>query len=159
MKQLGWLSSVGITLWLCGCASSGWSDARWGFDPGGPRFREEGATDVVVRFLSWDSITITKPDTREGGFLPTYKREQAERVLRRLEIEHRLAVVVCSRTLSREQQATLQAGWRSIFSGLGFERVVFLRARDNLSVNGCSILDDLHLKPGFAAATPKLSNP
>jgi hypothetical protein len=123
-------------LFLCSCATS----------PGHlARFHQQSDCDAIVRFSSWDLITINKPDTRQAGFLPLYKQAEAEQVLARTDVGRRLAVVICGSLYSVRQESDLQEKWTSIFNGLGYQRVVFLRAGYHGQVNGLPILRDVPL--------------
>jgi hypothetical protein len=124
-------------LLLCSCAST----------PGGAhaRFHDQSACDAIVRFSSWDLITINKPETRENGFLPLYRLPDAEGVLARPDYPHGLAAVVCGAFLSVSQEAELQRKWAAIFASFGYNRVVFLRAGSQNQVNGLAVIRDLPL--------------
>ena len=114
-----------------------------------PRFHEEAKADVIVHFPGWESISITKPNTAEGGFLPFYRRDDAERRLAQLMTRRNLAVVVCNLTYTQDQQAEQQMAWNSIFAKLGFHRVVFLHAGPTRGVNGLVVVKDVQLdSPG-----------
>src|SRR5437764_12484236 len=109
------------------------------------RFNQQAESDAIVRFSSWDLITITKPDTREGGFLPLYRLPEAEKVLARPDFPHHLAVVICGCFLSAAQETDLQTKWTSVLGRMGYQRVVFLRAGYKEQVNGLQVTKDLPL--------------
>jgi len=110
------------------------------------RFHEQDASDVILHFSSWDLITIYKPNTRDGdGFLPLYRRAEAEQVLARPEVAHNLAVVICGYNYSLEQEAYLQEQWASLLGGLGFHRLVFLRSGGVRKINGLTVLKEVQL--------------
>ena len=64
-------------LFFCSCASTPGHQAS---------FHQQDACDAIVRFSSWDLITINKPDTRQAGFLPLYKQSEAQQVLARSDV-------------------------------------------------------------------------
>ena len=133
-------------LLLCSCASSH-RLANCATETG-LRFHEQGDTDVVVHFLSWRSISITKPDTAEDNFLPIYTLEDVERVLSRQRIPHRMAAVVCSYAYEPQQEAEQQKIWGALFGELGFQGVVFLRTGRSENLNELSIIKELHFGSG-----------
>ena len=130
------LGAVALGL-LAGCASTQTASR--------PLFHEEAKADVIVQFPGWESISITKPDTGENGFLPFYRRDDAERRLAQLMTRRNLAVVVCNFTYTADQQAEQQKAWTSIFSKLGYHRVVFLHAGRTRGVNGLIVVKDVRL--------------
>jgi len=108
------------------------------------RFHDQDACDAIVRFSSWDLITINKPETRENNYLPLFHLPEAQKVLARPDFPHHLAAVIYGRLLSTEQEVDLQKNWAAIFEGLGYQRLVFLEAGFQNQVNGLVVLKDLH---------------
>ena len=109
-------------------------------------FHEQAATDVVVRFSTWDTITISKPDTRgKDGFLPLYRLAEAKQILARPEIPRHLAAVIYGYHHSLQQEADLQKQWTALFASLGFQRVVFLHVGFEDQVNGLPVVKDIQL--------------
>lgn len=123
-------------LFLSACATT---------TPRQAHFHQQDSCDAIVRFSSWDLITINKPDTREQGFLPLYKQPQAEQVLARTDVGRNLAVVICGSLFSLREEANLQEKWAGIFGGLGYQRVIFLRAGFHDQVNGLPIIREMPL--------------
>jgi hypothetical protein len=137
MKLFRYAAAPLAALLLCSCASNPVG--------GHARFHNQADCDAIVRFSSWELITINKPDTREGGFLPLYHLPEAEKVLGRPDYPHRLAVVICGSFLSVSQEADLQKKWVAIFGGFGYQRVVFLRGAYHDQVNGLVVIRDVPL--------------
>jgi hypothetical protein len=135
-KVLNLIAASLAALFLCSCASTPGHQAH---------FRQENECDAIVRFSTWDLITINKPETREGGYLPLYKQPEAEQVLARAEVGRRLAVVIYGSLFSLRQEADLQEKWAAIFGGLSYQRLVFLRAGFQNQVNGLSIIKEIPL--------------
>ena len=77
-----------------------------------------------------------------------YKQSEAEQVLARPDVGRNLAVVICGSLFSLRQEADLQEKWAGIFSGLGYQRVMFLRAGFHNQVDGLSIIRDMPLGGG-----------
>ena len=140
---LGSAAATLAALLLSSCASTP-SDSH-------ARFHDQDACDAIVRFSSWDLITINKPDTREDNFLPLFHLPEAEKVLARPDFPHHLAVVIYGRLLSTEQEANLQKNWAAIFEGLGYRRLVFLQAGFQNQVNGLVVLKELQFGGGQIA--------
>jgi len=106
------------------------------------RFREGASANLVLRFYSWDSIHMTRPDTREGGFLPLLNREGVARKLDRPDLGHDLAVVVMGFMFTAAQEKALFHDWEAMLSEHGFRRVVLLRANLKKEIDGLPILYD-----------------
>ena len=137
MNLLRYAAGSLAALLLSSCAST---------QPGShARFHQQADCDAIVRFSSWDLITVNKPETREQGFLPLYRFAEAEKVLARPDFPHRLAVVICGAFFSESQEADLQKRWAAIFRGLGYQRLVFLRAGWHDQVNGLAVIKDIPL--------------
>jgi hypothetical protein len=142
LNSLPRFATLLLVLLLSGCGSPG---------PARPsraaarHFHEESAANLVVSFPGWQAISITRPDTSQDGFLPFYNRAQALQALRSLKTEHNLAVVVCSFNYTAEQESEQRQAWRSILGGLGFRRVVFLRAGPTRKLNGLLVVEDASL--------------
>jgi hypothetical protein len=107
-----------------------------------PRFHEGAAADVVVRFSRWNTIFILRPDTRQGGFLPIFNREDVAHWVDRPDIRHDLAVVLVGFSYSPEQEEELFSAWKSLLGEHGFRRIVMLRAGLNNKIDGLPILHD-----------------
>ena len=136
-KVLNLIAALLGALFLCYCATTPGPQSH---------FRQQDECDAIVRFSSWDLITINKPDTREAGYLPLYKEVEAQQVLARADVGRRLAVVICGSLFSLRQEADLQEKWAGIFGGLGYQRLVFLRAGyHHGQVNGLPIIRDMPL--------------
>jgi hypothetical protein len=106
------------------------------------RFRDGAAANLVVRYYSWDSIHIMRPDTRENGFLPSLNREGVVRQLARPDLERDLAVVVMGFMFSKAQETALFHDWESLLGEHGFRRVVLVRAGSKNEIDGLPILYD-----------------
>jgi hypothetical protein len=131
-------SSVVLLLLVCACSSTHTANH--------PKFHEASKANVIIQFPSWDAICITKPAVKEGHFAPFCRRPEAEQRLARMNTPRHLAVVICNYYMPADQQLDDQKAWSEIFSKLGFERVVFLRAGEEGSgPNGLPVLKDVLL--------------
>ncbi len=127
------------------CATTGFKDAR--------------RTDLELRFYTWDSISITKPDTRENGFMPVYQVSELSERLARLNVPRELAVVVVVNNYDEKQAAGIGAKFKNHLGAQGFKRVVALRGGDQMPIAGLPIAFDSaissgHGQPGFTDAAP-----
>jgi hypothetical protein len=107
------------------------------------RFNEAASANLVLRFYSWDSIHMTRPDTRENGFLPLLDRESVTRELGRPDLGHDLAVVVMGFMFTAAQELELFHDWKAFLVGeRGFRRVVLVRASFKNEIDGLPVLFD-----------------
>jgi len=106
------------------------------------RFHDGAAANVVVRFYSWDLIHMTRPDTRENGFLPLLNREGVAHELGRPDVGRDLAVVVMGYLYSIDQEAQLFQDWKALLGERGFRRVVLVRAGHRDEIDGLIIVRD-----------------
>ena len=107
----------------------------------GPHFHEGASADLVLVYYSDESIFISKPDTRENGFLPLFTRKDVTRRLEQYDTSHNLAVVVIGRMTATEQAALIQ-DWQAKLFTHGFRRVVCLQASGDDRIDGLLILRD-----------------
>lgn len=119
----------------------------------GPRFFEEGAANLVIRYSSDTAIFRLKPDGHEGPFYRIYTREQlcqedATRAGRR-----DLAVVLIGYQWTPELDLQVKQGWVETLRQLNYRRVVLLRSGSSDQVNGLRVVEDRqipHPSSGFA---------
>jgi len=107
------------------------------------RFHDGATADLVLRFNKWDSIRMIKPETREGGFLPLYARDDIGHEVRQRHIAANTAVVVVSRFYRDPLQiAQLCQEWTRYLNQLGFRRVVILHSGPGTDIDGLPVLND-----------------
>jgi len=138
--QLLLVASLAALL-TCSCTST---DPRTG-QPITQHFHETSQANLIVNFPGWDSISITRPQMAEGGFMNFYDRAQIGPVLRKVPAERDLAVVVCGFSYTAEQENQQQQIWSSLLSEAGFKRVVFVRAASPNDINGAEVVRELQL--------------
>ena len=98
---------------------------------------------MVLRFFTWDSIYMTKPDPRSDGFLPLYARDDIGREVKRRNINRNTAVVVMSLFYHDPVQVTqLSRAWTNYLNQQGFRRVVILHAGPGPDIDGLPVLND-----------------
>ena len=121
-------------------------------------FKEAKATDLEIRFNTWDSITITKPDTREGGFLPVLQLSELGEEIAKRGIGRELAVVVVVNNYDASQAASIGAKMKGHLAAHGFKRVVALRGSDVMPIAGLPVAFDSAIQlangqNGFSSAS------
>ena len=147
---------LGVTLasvaWLVGsCASVGPKQTAGEILP---RFHDGATADMVLRFFTWDSIYMTKPDPRAGGFLPLYARDDIGREVKRRNINRHTAVVVMSLFYRDPAQvAQLCREWTTYLNEQGFRRVVILHAGPGSDIDGLPVLRDSTIAGVHVAAS------
>jgi hypothetical protein len=108
-------------------------------------FHEASTANVIISFPGWNSISITRPQMAQDGFMNFYDRAQIGPLLRRIPAERELAVIVCGFAYSAEQETDQQKIWSSLLADAGFRRVVFVRADSPSQINGAVIVRELQL--------------
>ncbi|MBI3848977.1 MAG: hypothetical protein HY298_01620 [Verrucomicrobia bacterium] len=122
----------------------------------GPRFQEEAYVNVVLQFMTWDSILITRPEIRDNGFLQLYSRDNLSPMLTGPQVGHEMAVVMIGWTYQDEQLAQVVTDWKTLLNGCGFKRVVCLRAGPDNKIDGLPIIDDTSLPVDATKKTASL---
>jgi hypothetical protein len=102
------------------------------------RFRDEQKADLVVRYYSDELSRVLKPLKTEGSFLTSYDRKAVSELAKE-QSGRSLAVVILLRLNSSD---AVKRGWISTLGDVGYKRVVFLRAENNMNINGLAILDN-----------------
>ena len=145
---INFLALAFLSVFLGGCAST--QSARL------KRFNESAAVNVELRFFRWDSIYMTRPDTRENGFLPLMNASQVAAEIRRRNLKRDLVAVVVGYSYDETQTSAIAEQWQKYLAAQNFKRVVVLRAGGGNSIDGLPILRDLAINPGDA---PKAFDP
>lgn len=118
-----------------GCSTpSRWQSTRF--------FHDDETVSLVLHFYRWDSIYMTRPDSRQAGFLPVLTRDQIARELRHRAMRRDTAVVVVGFVHSDAQLATLVQDWNKLLSEQGFHRIVLLRAGRGKRIDGLPVIQD-----------------
>jgi hypothetical protein len=100
------------------------------------RFRDERDADIVIRHYSEGVNRVLKPRLMEGPFLSTFDRAGVLELAKQRP-GRELAVVIL---LQFNASDDVKHEWVSQLEGLGYKRVVFLRAECNLKINGLAVL-------------------
>jgi len=105
-------------------------------------FKDAAAVNLELRFYRWDSVCITKPDTRKGGFIPVLDVAEVIHEISRLKVSRDLATVVIGSCYHDWQAAEIAAEWNKRLTAQGFRRVVALRGGERAKLNGLPIIAD-----------------
>src|ERR1035437_10632665 len=105
----------------------------------GPRFSEEAQADLIIRYYSDDTSYVLKPTTTEGAFLTILKKD-AVLALAKRQPGRQLAVVALIHYGTESESAAVQQDWTSLLTEAGYQRIVFLRARNSMKMNGLPVL-------------------
>jgi hypothetical protein len=114
-----------------------------------PRFTEGESADFIARYYSDDTSFALKPSMMEGEFRSIFDRDGLL-TLAMQQPQRELAVVVLIRYPSAGQEEAVKQGWLSDLKGLGYRRIVFLRAGRNLEVRGLPVLESPGTWPAIA---------
>lgn len=129
-----------------GCStSSRWQSSRF--------FHDDETVSLVLHFYRWDSIYMTRPDTRQAGFLPVLNRDQIARELRHRAMRRHTAVVVVGFVHSDMQLTNLAQDWKKLLSEQGFRRVVLLRGGGGKRIDGLPVIEDSAISSGHDTET------
>ncbi len=135
--------------WLCLLLAGGTfvftaCDAPKSSEPIRPPFTEEEKADIIIRNFSDDVNRILKPKQTEGAFLATFDMKGVMELAKH-QPGRELAVVIL---IFFNASDTEKLKWVGLLKGVGYHRVVFLRAGQGTQINGLPILED----PNPAAA-------
>jgi hypothetical protein len=104
-----------------------------------PRFSEEAQADLIIRYYSDDTSYVLKPVTTEGPFLTILKKD-AVLALAKQQPGRQLAVVALIHYDAESQSEAVKLDWTTLLTEAGYQRVVFLRARNSMKMNGLPVL-------------------
>lgn len=105
-------------------------------------FKQSAAVALELRFDTWAAVCITKPDTRENGFLPVLTGAETLQEIKRLDVPHGLAAIVVGYNYDDKQVFDIATEWHKRLAELGFQRVVVLRGTDARPIAGLPIVYD-----------------
>ena len=132
------LALPGALLFLTSCATSS-KTAQ------GPKFYEESAANLVVRYSSDQAIFRLKPDGHEGAFYRIYDRQTLCEADARRAGGRDLAVVLIGHQWTPELDRQVKQDWVDTLSKLNYRRIVILRSGDSDQVNGLRVVEDRRL--------------
>ena len=103
------------------------------------RFNEQDKADLIVRYYTHDTSYVLKPATTEGPFRSVLSQAGVLEVAKR-EPGRELAVLILVRYGCQSEIDAVSHEWTNLLKGLGYQRVIFLRASDGKQVNGLPIV-------------------
>jgi len=103
-----------------------------------PKFNEENGADIVVRYYSDQISRVLKPLQTEGPFLSSFDKEGVIDLAKQ-QSGRELAVVIL---LQFNASDNVKRNWITMLKGVGYKRIVFLRAQNDLRINGLPVLDN-----------------
>jgi hypothetical protein len=110
------------------------------------RFYEQDQASLIVRYYTDDTSYVLKPQARDGQFLTVLNKEAIVELARQ-QTQRDLAVIVLIHYGSETQADSVKRKWRESLATAGYQRVVFLRGRNGMSVNGLPIVASLNTPP------------
>jgi hypothetical protein len=108
----------------------------------GPKFYEESAANLVIRYASDQAIFRLKPDGHDGPYYHVFNRQQLCEADARRAGQRDLAVVLIGWQWTPELDQKVKQGWVDSLAKLNYRRVVILRAGETDQVNGLRVIED-----------------
>jgi len=108
--------------------------------PNPSRFAEADAADFIARYYSDDTSYALKPAMMDGAFRSVCDRAFLLKLAGQ-QPRRDLAVVVLVHYPGARQEDPIKAAWVNDLKGLGYQRIVFLRAENSMKVNGLPLLE------------------
>ncbi len=103
------------------------------------RFKEQEKANLVVRYYTDDTSYVLKPQKMEGAFLSILDKGAVLKVAKQ-QPGRELAVVILIHYTDEGQATAVKHEWANLLTGVGYERVVFLRGLNGMRVNGLQVL-------------------
>ena len=103
------------------------------------RFNEQERANLVVRYYTDDTSYVLKPQTTDGPFLRVLGKNSVVDVARH-QPGRELAVVILIHYGAESQADAVKHKWVNLLKGVGYQRVVFLRALNGMQINGLPVL-------------------
>jgi hypothetical protein len=105
------------------------------------KFAEEEAADFIARYYSDETSYVLKPALMDGQYRTICDRAFLLKLAGQ-QPRRELAVIVLIHYPETGTEDAVKLAWVNDLRGLGYRRVVFLRARNRMQVNGLPILED-----------------
>jgi len=103
------------------------------------RFSEQDRANLIVKYYTDDTSYLLKPEAKDGPFLTVLNKDAVVEVARQ-QAQRELAVVVLIRYGAASEAEMVKQKWRTLLTEAGYQRVVFLRGRTGLRVDGLPVL-------------------
>ena len=105
----------------------------------GARFKDQEQANLIVRYYTDDTSYVLKPAAKEGLFLSVLNKDAVLDVAKR-QAGRDLAVVILIHYGAQSEDETVKSKWRHLLAEVGYQRVVFLRGRNGMQVDGLPIV-------------------
>jgi len=103
------------------------------------RFHEQDQANLIVRYYTDETSYVLKPQNTDGPFLRVLRRDDVAKVAKQLP-GRELAVVILVYYPYQGQGDVVKSKWKSLLTGLGYQRVVFLGGYGGKKLDGLPIL-------------------
>lgn len=103
------------------------------------RFEGQEQASLIVRYYTDDTSYLLKPEAKEGPFLSILNKSDVLEVAKR-QAGRDLAVVVLIHYGAESEARAVKSKWQNLLTEAGYQRVVFLRGRNGMRVNGLAVL-------------------
>jgi hypothetical protein len=103
------------------------------------RFHEQDQANLIVRYYTDETSYVLKPQNTDGPFLRVLRRDDVAKVAKQLP-GRELAVVILVHYPYQGQGDGVKSKWKSLLTGLGYQRVVFLGGYGGKKLDGLPIL-------------------
>ncbi len=103
------------------------------------RFEDQEQANLIVRYYTDDTSYVLKPEAKEGPFLSILNKSDVVEVAKR-QAGRDLAVVVLIHYGGESEAKAVKCKWQNLLTEAGYQRVVFLRGRTGMRVNGLAVL-------------------
>lgn len=103
------------------------------------RFQGQEQASLIVRYYTDDTSYLLKPEAKEGPFLSILNKDAVLEVAKR-QAGRDLAVVVLIHYGGESEAEAVKSKWQNLLTEAGYQRVVFLRGRNGMRVNGLAVL-------------------
>lgn len=103
------------------------------------RFKDQERANLIVRYYSDDTSYLLKPAAKDGPFLAVLNKDTVVQIARQ-QAQRELAVVVLIHYPSGIEADMVKQKWSSLLGEAGYQRVVFLRGRGGMGVEGLTVV-------------------
>ena len=103
------------------------------------RFNEQERANLIVKYYTDDTSYLLKPQAKDGPFMAVLNKDAVVEVARQ-QAQRELAVVVLIHYGAESEAEAVKRKWRSLLTEAGYQRVVFLRGRNGMRVDGLPVL-------------------
>ena len=103
------------------------------------RFNDVDQASLVIRYYTDDTSYVLKPAAKDGPFLAVLRRDAVLAVAKQ-QSSRALAVIVMIDRGSEQEVEVARQKWGGLLTEAGYQRVVFLRAKKGMDINGLPVL-------------------